>query len=65
VPVLADSVAQPGVYRQAGADLPAAVLDAVDARIVGATLDAAGERAARERGWERGPDSRAGTAGQR
>ena len=52
VPVLADSPAQAGAYRQAAAPLPPAVLDAVDARIAGATLDAAAERAARERGWE-------------
>lgn len=52
VPVLADSPAQAGVYRQAAAPLPPAVLDAVDARIAGATLDAAAERAARERGWK-------------
>lgn len=52
VPVLADSPAQAGAYRQAAAPLPPAVLDAVDARIAGATLDAAAERAARERGWK-------------
>lgn len=37
-------------YRQA-ASMPAAVLDAIDARIAGTTMDAAAERAARERGW--------------
>ena len=42
----------PGDYRQASAQLPPAVLDAIDARISGATLDAAAERLARERGWE-------------
>lgn len=52
IPVLADSPARQGAYRQAAADLPPAVLDAVDARIAGSTLDAAAERAARERGWE-------------
>jgi hypothetical protein len=33
--------------------MPAAVLDAIDARIAGASLDAAAERAAREQGWRR------------
>ena len=41
-----------GGYRQAGSALPPAVLDAIDARIDGAPLDAAGEEAARRRGWE-------------
>ncbi len=54
VPVLADSPAQAGAYRQAAAQMPPAVLDAVDARIAGDALDAAGERSARERGWESG-----------
>lgn len=54
IPVLADSPASSGAYRQASASLPPAVLDAVDARIAGATLDAAAERKARERGWETG-----------
>lgn len=52
VPVLAESGAAAGDYRQASAQLPPAVLDAIDARISGATLDAAAERLARERGWE-------------
>ncbi|WP_152594595.1 hypothetical protein [Massilia sp. BSC265] len=54
IPVLADSPAPAGEYRQAAAPLPPAVLDAMDARIAGSTLDAAAERAARERGWEAG-----------
>lgn len=54
IPVLADSPAQAGDYRQASAQLPPAVLEAVDARIAGSTLDAAAERVARERGWEAG-----------
>lgn len=54
IPVLADSPAPAGDYRQASAQLPPAVLDAVDARIAGSTLDAAAERTARERGWENG-----------
>lgn len=54
IPVLADSPAPQADYRQASAQLPPAVLDAVDARIKGSTLDAAAERAARDRGWESG-----------
>lgn len=38
-------------YRTAGADTPPEVLAAVDAVIAGEPLDAAAERAARERGW--------------
>jgi anti-sigma-K factor RskA len=54
IPVLAqeEGAAQTG-YRQAGSGMPAAVLDAIDARIAGASLDAAAERAAREQGWRR------------
>jgi hypothetical protein len=54
IPVLAqdEQQAQAG-YRQAGSAMPAAVLDAIDARIAGASLDAAAERAAREQGWRR------------
>lgn len=54
IPVLADSPAATGAYRQAAAPLPPSVLDAVDASIAGSTLDAAAERAARARGWEAG-----------
>lgn len=54
IPVLAEAPAQAGSYRQAAADLPPAVLDAVDARIAGGALDAAKERAARDGGWEAG-----------
>lgn len=42
----------PGAYRTAGSETPAPVLAAVDAAIAGAPLDAAGERAARDRGWK-------------
>ena len=49
----ADSAAQPTGMRQAASALPRAVLDAVDAQIAGPTLDAAGERAARDAGWRR------------
>jgi hypothetical protein len=38
-------------YRLAGAELPRALRDTVDTRIDGDPLDAAGEAAARERGW--------------
>lgn len=52
VPVLTDTAAAAGAYRQA-ASAPQAVLDAIDERIAGTTLDAAAERAAREHGWKR------------
>jgi hypothetical protein len=53
VPVLAQGEGQEsGAYRQAGSAMPAAVLDAIDARIAGATLDADAERAARARNWQ-------------
>jgi hypothetical protein len=40
-----------GGYRMATSALPAAVLKTIDEQINGAPLDAAGERAALERGW--------------
>ena len=40
-------------YRQAGSALPAAVLEAIDERIVGQALDANAERAAQKQGWKR------------
>lgn len=43
----------PGDYRQAGSAMPPAVLEAIDARIAGTTLDAQGEQAAKQRGWKR------------
>ena len=53
VPVLTETAAAAaGEYRQA-ASAPPAVLEAIDQRIAGTTLDAAAERAARERGWKR------------
>jgi hypothetical protein len=55
VPVLADSPAQGSDYRQATSALPPAVLDAVDARLAGQTLDPVSERAARERRWQPPP----------
>ena len=42
-----------GEYRQAGSAMPSAVLEAIDARIAGTTLDAQGEQAAKQRGWKR------------
>jgi hypothetical protein len=42
-----------GGYRQAGSAMPPAVLEAIDARIAGTTLDAQGEQAAKLRGWKR------------
>jgi anti-sigma factor RsiW len=53
IPVLAQD-AQNGqaAYRQAGSAMPAAVLEAIDERIAGTSLDAAAERAARARGWQ-------------
>lgn len=41
-----------GGYRQAASALPPAVLQAVDARIAGAPLDAAAEQQALQRGWK-------------
>jgi len=55
IPVMAQAEqAQAGAYRQAGSAMPAAVLDAIDQRIAGGTLDAPAERAARDRGWPGG-----------
>ncbi|MET0272757.1 MAG: hypothetical protein ABW360_07175, partial [Phenylobacterium sp.] len=42
-------------YRTAGSDTPAAVLAAVDELIAGEPLDAAAERAARDRNWTTAP----------
>jgi hypothetical protein len=54
IPVLTENAAGPSAaYRQAGSALPPAVLDAIDQRIDGAALDAASERAAQQRGWQR------------
>jgi hypothetical protein len=51
--VIAVGAAQAGEYRTAGAQLPAAVLRAVEERMQGTTLDAAAEKAAKESGWRR------------
>lgn len=54
IPVLAESApGEAGSYRQAGSDMPQAVLEAVEQRIDGAALDSAGEQAARQRDWRR------------
>jgi hypothetical protein len=46
------SPAADATYRTAGSETPAPVLSAVDGLIAGAPLDAAAERAARDRGWK-------------
>jgi hypothetical protein len=53
IPVLSEQATASGEYRQAASAAPEAVLDAIDERIAGTTMDAAAERAARERGWKR------------
>lgn len=50
IPVLTDAPPATGDYRQAGS-APGAVLEAIDERMAGDTLDAAAEKAARDRGW--------------
>jgi hypothetical protein len=41
-----------GGYKPAGGSMPSAVVSAVEQQIQGEPLDAAGEEAARERGWK-------------
>lgn len=54
VPVMAQAAAgAAGDYRQAGSEMPPMVLDAIDERISGQTMDAKAEEAARARGWKR------------
>lgn len=55
VPVVAAAEVQGGDYRQAAAAMPAAVLEAIDARIAGKALDAGQEQAARAQGWGAAP----------
>jgi len=56
LPVLAEAAASAaGDYHPAGSTIPAAVLEAIDARLSGQTLDARGEQEARQRGWQAGP----------
>ncbi|MDO9094414.1 MAG: hypothetical protein Q7U99_17470 [Rubrivivax sp.] len=49
----AGDVSVAGGLRQAASAVPPAILSAVDQRAAGPVLDAAAERAARDRGWER------------
>lgn len=42
-----------GSYRLAGGDMPSAVLEAIDQRIAGQTLDAEAEQSAQRQGWQR------------
>lgn len=54
IPVLTEAGAPgAGAYRQAASAMPAAVLEAVDARALGPSLDAKAEQAAAKRGWTR------------
>ena len=54
IPVLTNgAMGTAGEYRQAGTALPAAVLEAIDARIAGQALDQQAERAAQKQGWKR------------
>ncbi|MDY7540162.1 hypothetical protein QN372_06240 [Undibacterium sp. RTI2.1] len=46
---------QSGQYRQAAAEMPAAVLQAIDQRIADQALDAAAERAAQQHAWRNAP----------
>lgn len=48
---VAPDAATGGGYRMAGSDMPPAVLQAVDSMIAGEPLDAAGEAAAKAKGW--------------
>jgi hypothetical protein len=53
IEVLAPGEARaPGAYRMAGSQAPKAVLQALEDRIMGEPLDASGEAAARQRGWQ-------------
>lgn len=54
IPLLANSAeGAAGAYRQAGSEMPPAVLEAIDERIVGQALDANAEKAALKQGWTR------------
>ncbi len=54
VPVMAETAGGvSGAYRQAGGELPAVVLEAIDQRIAGQALDASAEQAAVQQGWKR------------
>lgn len=54
VPLMAEATpSAAGPYRQAGSEMPAAVMEAVDQRIAGQALDGREEQAARQQGWKR------------
>ncbi|MES3021175.1 MAG: hypothetical protein V4857_06270 [Pseudomonadota bacterium] len=54
IPVLTEAGGDaPGAYRRAGVAMPGPVLEAIDARIEGQSLDAAAEHAAQQQGWAR------------
>ena len=56
IPVLVQNVrsqAQSGGYRMGGTEMPTALLEAIDQRIVGGMLDARAELEALRRGWQR------------
>ena len=56
IQVLAQAPVTPtadGGYKQAGSEIPAAVMTATQAAIAGEPFDAAGETAARAKGWEK------------
>lgn len=54
IPMMANSAeGKAGEYRQAGSELPPAVMQAIDDMIVGKALDANAEKAAQKQGWAR------------
>ena len=53
IPILREVPSDAAAYRQAASATPSAVLEVIDERIDGPALDAAAERAARDRGWKR------------
>ena len=53
VPVLTATTGSDGTYRQAGSELPPAVLQWIDAERDGDALDAEGEQAARKAEWKK------------
>lgn len=55
LPVMVAAQGQAGAYRQAGATMPPAVLEAVDQRLDGKTLDASQEQAAQASAWTARP----------
>lgn len=54
IPVMANSAdGKSGDYRQAGSEIPPAVMQAIDDMIVGKALDAGAEKVAQKQGWNR------------